>query len=220
MNLPVWWTYVDQSFTLRMERYPFTASFVQNPISKYISEALCLTFVLIVSYETLYWSGIKLGLWTWHAKDIFPDVPVHCAHVYVRINLAEAKKADDVREYYRLKRESPLKILQWTSLHLLRDVFELENFVTYHFEFSPEDFEHNPEPEWGSTVAHLREKTLNTFLASPIHTKHYSGKQDLLPENVLVFNNKCREVTHAEDKAYLSKTSIETGNYIDCVVLV
>ena len=39
--------------------------------------------------------------------------------------------------------------------------FQIAKFIKYYFEFSPEDFEMNEEPEFGSTIIHLRGRVLN-----------------------------------------------------------
>lgn len=209
----------DQWFTRFMSSHWFLQDLIQNPISKLISETLFITFIVLFSYETIYWSGIYLDLWEYHAKDIFTEVPIHCAHVYVRVNIAEKKDLPAVQEYYELKQRSTYNVLNWKTLneHALR-TFKLQKFVKYHFEFSPEDFEGNPEPEFGSTIEHLRQKVLDTFFASPLYTRFTAD--DITRDNVLIFNNRSAEVGHDNDKTYLSKIHIETGNVIDAIVLV
>lgn len=211
----------DRAFSTTLEKHPFTNTLVQNPVSKAITECLFVTFVVLFWYELLYWSGIYLHLWEYHAKDIFKEVPVHCAHVYVRINVASRLNADDVRAYYQSKRASPYNILKWNFLNEEgHRLFELQKFVKYHFEFSPEDFENNPDPELGSTIEHLRERCALTFLQSSIHAKHYSAITEVASDDVLVFNNQLNEVTRENNKTYLSKIHIETGNVIDCIILI
>ncbi|KAM9900654.1 hypothetical protein OXX79_005008 [Metschnikowia pulcherrima] len=214
-------TGLDAEFVRVLSQRTYTHSLVQNPVSKTITECLFVAFVVLFCYEVLYWSGIYLHLWEYHAKDIFKEVPVHCAHVYVRLNVASRKDVEKVRSYYQLKRESPYNILKWReSNEKGAEIFELNQFVKYHFEFSPEDFENNPEPELGSTIEHLREKTLSTFLRSSIHAKFYPHVKQISPGDVYIFNNKIQEVTPEQNQSYLSKVHIETGNVIDSIVLV
>lgn len=198
----------------------FTANLITTRVSRIISEGLFVSFVLLFSYELIYWSGIYLGLWEYHAKDIFTEVPVHCAHIYVRINIIDEKDVSKLRAYYGLKQSSSFNVFNWKKLNLLaQDIFKLKKFVKYHFEFSPDDFEKNPQPEWGSTVEHLRLKILSLVDSSSFYNDFVKGKK-LSKENVLVFNNKNEEVTKDHDQQYLSKVFIETGNVIDCTIAV
>lgn len=209
----------DSRFMAMMSGHWFLSDLIQNPISRVISETLFVTFVVLLSYETIYWSGIYLNLWEYHAKDIFTEVPIHCAHVYVRLNIAEKKNLEAIRQYYDLKQRSTYNVLNWKTLNELGlRIFKLRQFVKYHFEFSPEDFEGNPEPELGSTIEHLRQKVLTTLLASPLPTRF--ATDHLTKHDVMIFNNMSAEVGPDNDKTYLSKIHIETGNVIDAIVLV
>ncbi|QRG36822.1 hypothetical protein FDK38_001179 [Candidozyma auris] len=209
----------DSRFMAMMSSHWFLSDLIQNPISRVISETLFVTFVVLLSYETIYWSGIYLNLWEYHAKDIFTEVPIHCAHVYVRLNIAEKKNLETIRQYYDLKQRSTYNVLNWKALNELGlRIFKLRQFVKYHFEFSPEDFEGNPEPELGSTIEHLRQKVLTTLLASPLPTRF--ATDHLTKHDVMIFNNMSAEVGPDNDKTYLSKIHIETGNVIDAIVLI
>lgn len=212
---------LDAEFVRVLSQHNFTGSLIQNPISKVITECLFFGFVILFWYELIYWSGIYLGLWEYHAKEIFKEVPVHCAHVYVRLNVVQKTDVEKARLYYDLKRGSPYNILNWKKLNEKgNEIFGLNQFIKYHFEFSPEDFENNPDPELGSTIEHLREKILTTFLRSSIQAKFYPDVKEVSPENVLIFNNKVQEVKQESDKMYLSKIHIETGNVIDSIILI
>lgn len=209
----------DDWFMAMMRSHWFLSDLIQNPISRVISESLFVTFIVLFTYETIYWSGIYLDLWEYHAKDIFTEVPIHCAHVYVRVNIADKENLPAVREYYELRQRSTYNVLNWKKLNELGLLmFKLRQFVKYHFEFSPEDFEGNPEPEFGSNIEHLRQKVLTTFFASPLYSRFESKK--LTKDDVLIYNNKSAEVGSENDKTYLSKIHIETGNVIDAIVLV
>lgn len=202
---------LDERFVAVLSRAAVTLELVRNPVLRLISELFFVMFVVLFAYETFYWLGIYLGLWKYHARDIFTEIPVHCAHVYVRVNVAEKASVDLVREYYLLKQN--YNLLSWRRLNDVgTSVFRLEKFVKYHFEFSPEDFEKNPEPEHGSTVQHLREKVLNTYKESP-----FAGG-DVSWRDVLIFS-KNSEVTQEQDSCYLAKVGIETGNVIDAIVM-
>lgn len=209
---------LDRYLTLIIASSSFGKSLLVNLASRYITEVILVISVILISYETLYWSGIYLGLWEYHAKDIFTEIPVHCAHVYVRVNIARRERIPDLEEYYHLKKISKFNILNWNTLSLKRNgLFENGDFIKYHFEFSPEDFEMNPEPEYGSTVDHLRSKTINLFLSSQLF-KDY--KSDLLSkESVFIFNKNADLIPRDKDNEYLVKCDIETGDVIDCIII-
>ncbi|KAK6455091.1 uncharacterized protein RJT20DRAFT_54710 [Scheffersomyces xylosifermentans] len=208
----------DNYLTATLQSNSFTANLIHTPTSKFITEFLVITFVLLVSYEVIYSSGIYLGLWEYHAKDIFTEVPIHCAHVYVRLNIVPKENVGKTKEYYALKKKSKYNVLYWNKLNQLGDeLFSLDRFVKYHFEFSPEDFEMNKEPEFGSTIEHLREKIIKLFNDSDIYKQYHDKNLD--KTNVLIYNNQNDEVTPKDDGQYLSKCHVETGNVIDCVVV-
>lgn len=211
---------LDSWFEARLSQYEFGQVLVHNSVSKYITAVLFFLVIAIVSYETFYWSGIYLGLWEYHAQDIFKEVPIHCAHVYVRVNFTKKENEDKVRELYQIKKKNRYNVMEWTvPKSTEREMFLLKDFVKYHFEFSPEDFEENPDPEFGSTIEHLRKRVLTTVTTSPVYEK-YLKDLTVTHNDVVVFNNKYDEVKKELDKAYLSKIHIETGNIIDCVVLI
>lgn len=209
--------YIDTQLTSLLSISDFTASLIITPTSKFITEFLIVTFILIFHYELIYWSGIYLGLWDYHAKHIFTEVPIHCAHTYIRINIIDQTDIDQVRKYYQLKKDSKYNVLNWNKLNQQgHHYFKLKKFIRYHLEFSPEDFESSPDPEYGSTIENLRQRVLNLFNDSHIYQQYHSP--NLSKSSVLIFNNKDEEVTN--DSAYLSKCNIETGNVCDCVVVV
>lgn len=215
-----WLEDLDSLFVEKLNQHEFSQALVHNDVSKYITEALFLIVSFIICYETLYWSGIYLRLWDYHAKDIFKEVPIHCAHVYVKINFAKRNSVDKVRDLYKIKSKNRYNVLEWKAPKEPESkLFLLKDFVKYHFEFSPEDFEENPEPEYGSTVEHLRNKVLSTITGTSVFENHLE-KVQLDSSNVLIFNSKHLEVNEGDNKKYLSKANIETGNLIECVVLV
>lgn len=218
MSNYVKWKLIEMRLTEILESYSFTSNLISTPTSKFITETLIILFVIVLTYETIYWSGIYLNLWEYHAKDIFTEVPIHCAHVYFRLNVISAKDLVQLERYYSVKKHSKFNILKWNELNQLgSSLFKLNKFIRYHFEFSPEDFEMNENPEFGSTIIHLRRKVLKLFENSKIykefHDKEYNEK------DVLIFNKYDEEVDHKHDSSYLSKCNIETGNIIDCLII-
>lgn len=215
-----WLHVLDLRFEENLNQYEFSRVLVHNVVSKYITEALFLIVASIICFETLYWSGIYLGLWEYHAKDIFREIPIHCAHVYVKVNLAKESDGDKVRELFITKKSNRFNVFEWKApKESEKKLFLMSKSVKYNFEFSPEDFEENPEPEFGSSLEHLRKKVLTTLSSSNVYEKYLRGKV-LDPSRVLVFNNNHEEVKTEDNKKYLSKIGIETGNLIECIVLV
>ncbi|KAL6451759.1 hypothetical protein SBY92_003067 [Candida maltosa Xu316] len=212
----------ERILTAYLQSNSFTANLLITPISKFITESLIIIFIILLSYEIIYWSGIYLKLWTYHAKDVFgEEVPIHCSHIYVRVNIIDKSDGDKLDDYYGLKSEGIRTLYNnWKQINSLgRDIFKMEKFATYYFEFSPEDFEMNEEPEYGSTVEHLRHKVLKLVQESSL-LKKFSEPEKLTIENVKIFNNQYKEVGEKENGNYLSKCKIETGNTIDIVIIV
>ena len=209
----------DKYVTTRLESNSFTSNLLITPTSKFITELLIIVFVLLLTYEVIYWSGIYLGLWEYHAKDIFTEVPIHCAHINVRINVVRENKKFALLEYYALKEKYCHNLIYWKRLNeLSNEVFELNKFIKYYFEFSPEDFEMNKEPEFGSTIGHLRSKVLGIVNSSDIFSDFNRSK--LEANDVKIYNNRNEEVPLTKNEEYLSKCHIETGNVIDAVIVI
>lgn len=185
--------------------------------SKFITEILILLFILVLSYEIIYWTGIYIGIWEYHAKDIFTEIPVHCAHLHIRLNISSQDR-NKIKKYFEIRRKSKYNILAWNKVNKMKEsLFEFKNPPVYYFEFGPEDFEMNKNPELGSTVEQLREKILRLFNESEIYSSYQQEK--ITSDNIFVFNNKLQEVTSQQDTKYLSQVHIETGDTIDCLVV-
>lgn len=210
----------DTYLTSRLEANSFTSNLLITPTSKFITEILVLTFIGLLSYEIIYWSGIYLNLWEYHAKDVFTEVPIHCAHVNIRLNIIDRTNEVRLKEYYDIKNKSRYhNLLYWKQLSDLNaNLFRLNKFVKYYFEFSPDDFEMNKEPEFGSTILHLRNKILKLFNESELYRDY--ERDDVVPNDVKIFNNQYKEVLIGENENYLSKCNIETGNTIDAIVVL
>lgn len=209
---------LDNEFTLFLRQYSFTANLISTTVSEIITKFLFVCLFGLILYETIYWSGIKVGIWEYHANDIFKEIPVHCAHLYCRVNVVRSKDLDKLNEYYRLKHTSNA-LISWTrETKLLLEIFALPKFVKYHFEFSPEDFEMNKDPEWGSTVLHLREKIAALFSELDVYKQFHDNKPK--PHDVLIYDTRYSPVGKTLDGQYLSKVGIETGNVIDTVVRI
>lgn len=251
---------IDQKLTSLLDSYPFTSTLIATPPSKVITFIIIFSFIFLLTYESIYWFGIYLDLWEYHAKDIFTEVPVHCAHIYVRVNIVDNEQLGRLREYYLLKKKLKYQVLYWNQLNQLgSEVFKIKKFIKYHFEFSPEDFEMNEEPEFGSTVKHLRQKVARMVNGSRVYSEFILDKSTedvnavqegvatttgasviegtvsktlppstnssnsglgITEKNVLLFKSDANEVGLAKDKEYLVKCGIETGNIVDCILVV
>ncbi|KAI5955028.1 hypothetical protein KGF54_001589 [Candida jiufengensis] len=211
----------DKYLVTQLQSNTFTSNLLITPTSKFITEFLIIVFFGLLSYEIIYWSGIYLRLWEYHAKDIFKEIPIHCAHINIKLNLIKSDKLDKLKKHY----DEKTKINYQTNfINLLKqnnnnnDLFELKNFIKYYFEFSPDDFEMNKEPEFGSTIKHLREKILRLFKESDLFNEYDHPKITI--DDVKIYNNLNQEVPKQENENYLSKCNIETGNVIDVIIII
>lgn len=197
---------------------PFTQNLLITPTGKYITEFILVISVLLLTYETIYWTGIHFGLWEYHAKDIFTEIPVHCAHVYVRVNVVKRENEKSMDEYYQVKQKSKYNPLNHNVISAIKEkAFERSDFIKYHFEFSPDDFEMNPEPEYGSTIEHLRNRVLKLFNDSDLYKEFQSD--NLTAENIVIYDKNSQKIGKDKDKEYLAKSGIETGDVVDCIIL-
>lgn len=213
-----YWDQFDRWLVDILKLNSFTSNLIITPASKFITEILFIAFILVLSYEIMYWSGICIGLWEYHAKEIFKEIPIHCAHVYVRLNAVDAKDLEKLHEYYNMKQDCKYNLLRWKDLNEQGGrLFKLKKFIRYHFEFSPEDFEMNETPEFGSTIGHLRSKILQLFEKSNIYQEYHDKSYNT--RHILIFNNNDEEISYEQDLNYLSKLQIETGQVIDCIVI-
>lgn len=210
---------IDTVLVSWIKKSEFTSNLLSTEIGKYITEIIIISSFILLTYEVCYWSGIYMGLWEYHAKDIFTEIPVHCAHVYVRVNVCRKQHVKELEQFYVLKSNAKYNILYWSELtKIARKIFERKQFVKYHFEFGPDDYEMNEEPEYGSTIKHLRNKVLTMFQTSALFTEYQSDS--LTDDNILIYNRKDTKIDHDKDNEYLSKCYIETGNVIDCIVVI
>ena len=214
--------WADQTIVEYFQRSSFTENLVASPVSTKITEFLLLAFLVVLLYECMYWSGIYLGLWQYRAQDIFTEIPVHCAHVYVRLRVIKKDNLSNLLNDYAAINHSVISRNWYRYIRApsTNAVAEAPGPVTYHFEFSPDDFEMNDEPEWGSTVLHLRSKLLQTFTTSPLASKIVKVIE-LTPVSVILFNHHFGLVKQPEsDDQFLCKVDIETGEVIDASIVL
>ncbi|KAI5965858.1 uncharacterized protein KGF55_001221 [Candida pseudojiufengensis] len=211
----------DKYLTNKLQKNSFTSNLLITPTSKFITEILIIIFLSLISYEIIYWSGIYLKIWEYHAKDIFTEIPIHCAHININLNLVKGDKIDQLNEYY-FEKQNQINFLnllkQNSNKTKFQDLFEFSKFIKYYFEFSPDDFEMNKEPEFGSTILHLRKKILKLFNESEIYNDYNTNQINV--NDVKIYNNLNHEVPIEENGNYLSKCNIETGNIIDVIIII
>lgn len=217
MSILEFLTSVEEKLHFSLRSSSLTQALVQSTTSKYITYIFIILFILVLLYETFYWSGIYLGLWEYHAKDIFTEVPVHCAHVYIRLNTITSAQSKEIMDYFKSHENSISHQYIWNKFTL---PLGLTSFpITYNFEFSPEDFEMNDEPEFGSTVEHLRSKILQVYKDSP-RARNNPTTKSLSESDVIIFNHKYQLLDSEYDDKYLSNCHIETGDLINCFIQI
>lgn len=204
--------YVDDVLTRFLSSTTYGSMMINSFEGRVITEILFLSFVALLSYEIVYSTGIRYQWWEYHAKDIFKEVPVHCAHVYIDVNLALQSDRAKVATYYTRTARS--------TQNAEKSVLKLSQPVRYHLEFGPDDFEDNNNPDLGSTVSHLRGKVLSMVRDSDMHASLIPEPNALAADSVLIFTRKNIEIKAQQDEQYLVKCGIETGHLIHCVVLV
>lgn len=200
---------IEDQVERQLSSLALTAPLVQSTASKYITYTLIVAFVVVLLYETLYWSGIYLGLWEYHAREIFKEVPVHCAHIYVRLGSLDSEANLQELQTHFASRSYIHK--HWWNRFVAPPT--PTTTITYHFEFGPEDFEKNESPELGLTVGQLLSKILSTYKDSPLRqtTKNFS--------QVVIFNHNYELLDSTCDEQYLGQSHIETGDLINCYIL-
>ncbi|CDK24600.1 unnamed protein product [Kuraishia capsulata CBS 1993] len=67
-----------------------TRQLVSSPSSSCITLIFVYIGILLISYETVLYSGYYISLWKLPGNDIFKETPTHCAHVYVRLHTRDA----------------------------------------------------------------------------------------------------------------------------------
>lgn len=90
----------------------FTRHLVQHTPSKVVTLILVYIGIFLAIYEIILNTGVHFGAWTHPADEVFAEIPVHCAHVYVSIQV------------------------------IVDDNKLLKNPIVYHFEFSPDEYSH------------------------------------------------------------------------------
>lgn len=172
----------------------FTAHLIRSTASRTITASLIYIGILLAIYEIGLHTGVALGLWKNPANEVFKEIPVHCAHVYVSINLL--KKDDETNHNYK------------------RPEYLLKYPIVYHFEFSPEEYAHE---EFGTDLKFIKGKVHDWFSTSEVYYHHKDEIREPITLNDLTFYNKSRQMLKGDDE-YLCDLDVGTGDTIFCVI--
>lgn len=176
-----------------LTKYEFTSHLVAYPQSRFVTIGLVYLGLLLAIYELGLNLGVMLGLWRNPAHEVFKEIPVHCAHVYVSINMIKEEDA-------KIKSGKPKYLLKYP--------------IVYHFEFSPEEYAHE---EYGTDLKFLKSKVHEWFTSSEVFLHNKDAiKKDLSLEDFKFYNKK-RKLLVGDDE-YLCDLGIDTGETIFCVI--
>lgn len=180
-----------------LSKAEFTSHLVAYPQSRFVTITLIYLGIFLAVYEIGLNVGVALGLWKNPAHEVFKEIPVHCAHVYVSINMIkrESSKLASTKQ-----REKPNYLLKYP--------------IIYHFEFSPEEYAHE---EYGTDLKFLKSKVLDWFTTSEVYYHNKKEIKEPIKRDDLKFYNKKREPLVGEDE-YLCDLDIGTGETIFCVI--
>jgi hypothetical protein len=189
-----------QSFTNQyilnpLSKTEFTSHLIQSTSSRVITVFLIYLGILLAIYEIGLHTGIALGLWKHPAHEVFKEIPVHCAHVYVSINLL--KKDEETSNH---DKKSPKYLLKYP--------------IVYHFEFSPEEYAHE---EYGTDLKFIKSKVHNWFSTSEVYHHHKHEINEPITLDDITFYNKKRQILKGDDN-YLCDLDVGTGDTIFCVI--
>lgn len=187
--------FTNQYLLSPLSKTEFTSHLIESKSSRFVTAVLIYGGILLALYEIVLHTGVALNLWRNPADEVFKEIPVHCAHVYVSINLL--KDVDDGEKDE--EEDKPEYLLKYP--------------IVYHFEFSPEEYAHE---EYGTDLKFIREKVHKWFLTSEVYHHHKQDIEDVLPEN-LDFYSKKGKLLRGEDN-YLCNLGVDTGDTIYCVI--
>lgn len=180
-----------------LSKTEFTSHLIESSSSRFITALLIYGGILLAIYESILHTGVALNLWSNPADEVFQEIPVHCAHVYVSINLLK-ENDDDVEE----KEQKPK-----------RAKYLLKYPIVYHFEFSPEEY---ADEEFGTDLKFIKNKVYDWFQTSEVYHHH---KKDVgeVSKNDLSFYTKKGKLLKGDDEC-LCHLGVDTGDTIYCVV--
>lgn len=174
----------------------FTSQLVQSPSSRFITVLLVYLGILLGIYELVLHTGVSLGLWKNPADEVFKEIPVHCAHVYVSINLLSKNDNADGAE----NQDEPNYLLKYP--------------IVYHFEFSPEEYAHE---DYGTDLKFIKNKVHSWFSTSEVYHHNKALINGPITVDDLRFYSKNRKLLEGDDE-YLCDLDVGTGDTIFCII--
>ncbi|ODQ79417.1 hypothetical protein BABINDRAFT_8356 [Babjeviella inositovora NRRL Y-12698] len=198
----------DALVTAQFSRNAILSAHTDTFTGKYITLVVLTTFTVVLVYQTIYSIGLRLDWWEYHAKEIFRELPVHCAHLYVDVNVVQTP-SDKGLQLALLSKN--------TKTPQYKAICAFPRPIRYNIEFGPEDFDlkHNDDPEfgYGSKLDHLRGKILLLIKGISVKEGHLESLERASASSVRVFKNG-KEFSVDQDGEYLCILGIETGNRI------
>lgn len=195
-------TFTNQYLLSPLAKTEFTSHLIESSSSRFITALLIYGGILLTIYEIILHFGVAMNWWNNPADEVFKEIPVHCAHVYISINLLKEEEDDDEDEDENQdsdNRKKPHYLLKYP--------------IVYHFEFSPEEYAHE---EYGTDLKFITDKVYKWFLTSEVYHHHKQHVGEITTTN-LNFYNKKGKLLKGDDE-YLCDLGVETGDTIYCVI--
>lgn len=190
--------FTNQYILSPLSKTEFTSHLIESSSSRCVTALLIYGGLLLGLYEIVLHTGVALNLWRNPADEVFKEIPVHCAHVYVSINLLK-EIDDEKKEKEGEEAEKPRYLLKYP--------------IVYHFEFSPDEYAHE---EYGTDLKFIRGKVHEWFLTSEVYHHHKREIQDVQAKD-LDFHDKKGKLLQGEEQ-YLCHLGVDTGDTIYCVI--
>lgn len=186
---------IDRFLTTHIiRRLPFAEEHLTQGMGSVITKVFVVIALLIVLYESVLSLGIRFKWWSDPTDKLFVKKPVHCAHVYVKVNFVKGTPKDVSYDSFLQKEK------------LLKKPYK------FHLEFGPDDYDYS-DPELGCTVGFLIRK-LNKLADESAVMKDGLKRQG---DGYLFSRGKLRNAGW-DDAMCLQQ--IETGNVVDFFVVV
>lgn len=158
-------TFNNKYILSHLTKNEFTTHLVAETPSRIITILLAYVGIFLAVYEIGLHSGVYLGLWRNPAHEVFKEIPVHCAHVYISINLLkDGERAPN---------------------------FLLKNPIVYHFEFSPDEYAHE---EFGTDLKFIKNKVNKWFTTSEVYHHNKDDIKLVGAENINFYNKKGKKL--------------------------
>ncbi|KAG0681229.1 hypothetical protein C6P42_004313 [Pichia californica] len=191
-----------------LSKTEFTSNLIQSSASRFVTALLIYGGIFLAIYETILHFGVAMNWWKNPADEVFKEIPVHCAHVYVSINLlkdgsddeeSEGNEKDDKKEDKKENNEKTKYLLKYP--------------IVYHFEFSPDEYAHE---EYGTDLKFLKGKVHNWFESSEVYYHHKKDIGEISTQDLSFYNKKGKLIRG--DDEYLCDLGVDTGDTIYCVI--